>query len=352
MNGPKVSIVMPVYNAEKYLKEALDSVVHQSYKNLEIICVDDGSTDFSLDILKNYKSNDPRIHILTQKNQYAGVARNSGLDYATGEYIMFLDSDDVFEKNMVAYLVGKAKRYDPDIIVFGYNLFRDQVKRRRPVRNQYGNGILCSAKDISETIFQMTRSMPWDKFLKTEFVKKAGIRYDQMKVNNDVYFNRVIVAEASKMLFCTKRLINYRISNLTSLQGGLDKNPVDFLVAIEKVYDELRKRGLYNLFRNSYKLMVISNIILHLQRIESYNSFSTIVAEIKDRNVFEKLHIVETADIILNHPYRQTLISLLSGNVNESLAKLYYETQRVKVEKASIEYQIGYRLLKAFHLTY
>lgn len=105
-----VSIVMPIYNAENYLKDSLDSLISQKYKNLEIICVDDGSTDNSLRILENYKRIDDRIKILKQKNQFAGVARNNGLDHANGKYIMFLDSDDIFEKSMISNLVKKAEK--------------------------------------------------------------------------------------------------------------------------------------------------------------------------------------------------------------------------------------------------
>ena len=97
---PKVSVVLPVYNVENYLKECLDSLVEQTYKDIEIICVDDGSSDSSLKILKEYAVIDNRIIVLEQKNQGAAVARNFGLSVATGEYVSFLDSDDVFSLNL------------------------------------------------------------------------------------------------------------------------------------------------------------------------------------------------------------------------------------------------------------
>ena len=91
---PKVSVIIPVYNTEKYLRQCLDSIVNQTLIDIEIICIDDGSTDMSLKILEEYSRADSRFTILHQTNQYAGVARNRGLDEAKGKYIFFMDSDD------------------------------------------------------------------------------------------------------------------------------------------------------------------------------------------------------------------------------------------------------------------
>ena len=101
IDEPLVSIVMPVYNAEDYLEESLCTVVSQSYRNLEIICVDDGSRDDSLLLIKKMMQEDQRISVVTQENQGAGAARNLGLKEANGEYILFFDADDILKKDMV-----------------------------------------------------------------------------------------------------------------------------------------------------------------------------------------------------------------------------------------------------------
>ncbi|RGS75648.1 glycosyltransferase family 2 protein [Coprococcus sp. AF21-14LB] len=115
---PLVSIIIPVYNAERFLRETLDSLVEQTYKHFEVICVDDGSTDKSLEILREYNQKDSRFRFIEQNNQYAGVARNNGLKVACGKYIMFLDSDDLFEKKMLFTLVKIAERKKIDILFF------------------------------------------------------------------------------------------------------------------------------------------------------------------------------------------------------------------------------------------
>ena len=105
----KVSVILPVYNASDYLHQCMDSIVGQTLKDIEIICVDDGSTDNSLDILKEYEQKDKRVKVIQQKNAGAGAARNNGLSIATGEYLSFLDSDDFFEPDMLEKAYEKAK---------------------------------------------------------------------------------------------------------------------------------------------------------------------------------------------------------------------------------------------------
>ena len=107
MNMPKISVIMPVYNGEKYLNQCLDSVIGQSLQDIEIICVNDGSTDSSPDILRSYAAKDPRVKVFDQPNLNAGAARNLGMKYATGEYYSFLDADDFFDPQMLELAYGR-----------------------------------------------------------------------------------------------------------------------------------------------------------------------------------------------------------------------------------------------------
>ena len=122
----KVSVIIPVYNVEPYLKQCMDSVVGQTLKDIEIICVDDGSTDNSLDILREYAAEDSRIQIIEQKNAGAGAARNNGMRYATGKYLSFLDSDDFYVNSNLIKLVEKLKGTNADLVFTNYR--RDKGK--------------------------------------------------------------------------------------------------------------------------------------------------------------------------------------------------------------------------------
>ena len=113
----KISVVLPVYNVANYLRKCLDSLVNQTFKDFEVICVDDGSTDKSTKILEEYQKKDNRIKILQQQRGGAGAARNLGLGHAQGKYVQFLDSDDYFESNLLEEMYTRAEKYDADLVV-------------------------------------------------------------------------------------------------------------------------------------------------------------------------------------------------------------------------------------------
>ena len=120
---PKVSVIIPVYNVEEYLRECLDSVVNQTLKEIEIICVDDGSTDSSLEILKEYAQKDNRITVIGTLNKNAGHARNIGISIARGKYLGFIDSDDYIEPTMYEELYAKSKKDDLSLVCCQYTVF-------------------------------------------------------------------------------------------------------------------------------------------------------------------------------------------------------------------------------------
>lgn len=129
MENIKISVIIPVYNVEKYLEECLESIVHQSLKEIEIICVDDGSTDGSVDILKRYACEDKRFILRRQKNQGGGAARNLGLACASGEYVVFLDSDDFFEPEMFRRIYDRAMETAADIVLYGGQKYDTEEKK-------------------------------------------------------------------------------------------------------------------------------------------------------------------------------------------------------------------------------
>ena len=128
MKKPIVSVLIPVYNVEKYLKKCLESVTGQTLTNIEIICVNDGSTDNSLKILEKYKALDSRIKIVNKENGGLPSARNAALDIATGEYVGFVDSDDYIEENMFERLVEVAHNENSEVVICGANIFPERTR--------------------------------------------------------------------------------------------------------------------------------------------------------------------------------------------------------------------------------
>ena len=195
---PAVSIVMPVYNAEEYLKQTIDSLLVQSMKEIEIITVDDGSTDGSLEMLKKYAQEDKRVKVYTQKNKYAGVARNKGLKHARGEYVLFLDSDDFFEPELVEATYHTAKENEADVVMFGANCYNNETGK-----TWVGKHLLdvenipekqpFNCKDCPDKIFQISNAVPWTKMFRRKFIKKTGlnIRIFLMQMMSSSYFQHL-----------------------------------------------------------------------------------------------------------------------------------------------------------------
>ena len=181
MNDIKVSIVIPICNVERYLKECLDSVINQTLKDIEIICVDDGSTDASLSILRTYEKMDTRIKVITKQNSGYGNTMNVGMDIAIGEYIGIVESDDYIEKNMFERLYNTAVQYKTEIVKSDHYIFstkngRSEAQYQWVCPIQYYNRVLNS--QICPEIFTFTM-MNWTGIYKTDFFRKNNIRHNE-----------------------------------------------------------------------------------------------------------------------------------------------------------------------------
>ena len=141
-NKTAVSVIIPAWNASSYLRQCLDSVTSQTLTDIEIICVDDGSTDDTSDILCEYAEKDTRISVIRQENRGAGAARNNALKYAKGKYLSFLDADDFFEPEMLEKSYAAAEKNQADIVVFGCDYYSEANDRFRSCPNSINRLIL------------------------------------------------------------------------------------------------------------------------------------------------------------------------------------------------------------------
>ena len=196
----KISVVIPVYNSEKYLSGCLDSVLNQSLKDIEIICINDGSTDNSLNILNEYASKDKRIKVITQANtgNGAGSARNKGLDAAKGEYVSFIDSDDYIEENFLQKMYEKAKEYDADVACSGVIKEKENESKIQLKFNE------ISVSDNPDDNLKVSKSLPypypWNKIYKREFLVSYGIRYAEGIYFEDLIFTPLVITKAEKLI--------------------------------------------------------------------------------------------------------------------------------------------------------
>lgn len=344
--NPKISIVMPVYNSEKYLREAINSLQNQTYKKFEIICVDDGSTDQSLNILKNLQSEDSRIKIIQQQNLFAGVARNNGLQEATGKYIMFLDSDDVFEKNMLSYLVKKAEKNQTDIVFFGFYHFKQNIKHRSMMGIPYACKKITSAAEHKNNLFQIGQGVPWNRFYNLEFIKKTGLQFQGLQSNNDVFFSKAVMLYANRMLFLRKRFVNYRVSNENSLQGSYKLASGNFSKCVEALFEELQKTNLYKEYKNSFEKYVIENFFLTFKKAIDKEAFYTI-CEI-ERKSLERMNINKDSSAIKKYVGVKIFENIIDAKYEEALFESWKYMNFNYISKYAIESKIGRKILSVF----
>ena len=253
-----VSVVMPVYNACGYLRPAIESVMAQTLKDIEIICVDDGSTDTSLDMIKIFQQSDDRIRIITETNAGPGLARNNGLKRARGEYVAFLDADDFYDPDMLEVMYNTAKEKDLDVVIAKYDIFENKKgKFRENVENEYSKiydgGVVTSKNEHPDHILESTSGSAWNKLFKRSFIVEKGITFlPEIMMFEDVYFTVSALAFAERVAKVDDVLVHHRVYKHQSRVRTFRKYFPHIPVAFEKTKEFLMRGGMYEPLKNGF----------------------------------------------------------------------------------------------------
>lgn len=239
MKKPLISVIIPVYGVEKYIAQCLESVINQTYKNLEIIVVNDGTKDRSAEIAKKYAAQDSRIKVYDFENGGISVARNRGLEIATGDYISYIDSDDWLDKRMYETLLKSAIQNNADMVKCGIietNVAKEEnftFSNEKIINNEQHIGF--------ENYFNgMLWTVVWNGLYKRELAKK--VKFPDNVVNEDNYSSGIFLYLAKKILvipFCGNY---YRVHDACISKGGV-KKPLDKILAISKLKKDLLALG-------------------------------------------------------------------------------------------------------------
>lgn len=238
-NHIEISILMPIYNASTYLRQSLDSVTNQTLTNIEIICINDGSTDNSLEIIREYAEKDSRIVIIDKPNSGYGDSMNRGLDIAKGKYIAILEPDDWYETSMLKTLYGLAIQNNLDVIKCDFYQYSNQTRQNKQCHlfkpSQCDKVI---SNDEDNFIYSLQPSI-WSAIYKQNFLNKNNIRFlDTPGASyQDTSFNFKVFTLAKRVMFINTPLIHYRIDNNQSSINNIAKK----LPHIDKEYDEIDK---------------------------------------------------------------------------------------------------------------
>lgn len=253
----KLSLIIPVYNIEPYISNCLNSILNQSFKDLEVICVNDGSSDGSLAELQKFT--DERVIIIDKKNEGSGVARNTALSIARGEYVFFVDGDDWIEENSLQRMVDEADRLKIDILIFGGLSYYEGKGQNGgysadKLPKKYLNKVF-SSNDIKKDVFKFP-STAWTKLYRREFLKKNEIKFQEIKVGQDQlpFFHSMIMADRIALL--PENLYCYRKNRkgaVTAVKKKKNFSPIYVFYAVEDVLNKTGKLEKYkNIFVKRY----------------------------------------------------------------------------------------------------
>ena len=226
-----ISVIVPVYNMEQYLKKCIDSIINQSFKDFELIIVNDGSTDGSMDILSKYKKEHTNIVIINKSNEGLGEARNTALEVCRGEYIAFVDSDDYIDSNMLQKMYEKSKKFDLDIVICNYNFV--DINGGEARKNDIildDNEIIDSAECIKIFLTLNTiQGFSWNKLYKKKLFD--SIRYPGNMSYEDIPTIVSLMIDANRVGFIDQRLYNYLLRDDSISATRTKKNIYDYIYA-------------------------------------------------------------------------------------------------------------------------
>ncbi len=241
-----VSVIVPIYNVEKYLKRCIDSILNQTYKNIEIILVNDGSKDGSLNICNEYLSKDSRIKLINQKNKGPSGAKNSGLNLIKGKYIVFVDSDDYISKDYIKKLLTSAIKFNADIVECNY--FRVDENNEFLEKTDIGFYDCSEQTKILKSFLENInfKNVVWNKIYKKEII--GNIKFtEKYKTSEDFEFLSNIYLKKQKKVNIQDYLYYYvnRSDSICNLK--VSENTLDVIYSRENIFDKYNKLGLFDL---------------------------------------------------------------------------------------------------------
>ncbi|MBR0471297.1 MAG: glycosyltransferase family 2 protein [Methanosphaera sp.] len=344
MSNIEISIIIPVFNSEKYLDECLKSVIHQTFTRYEIICVNDGSTDSSLIILEKYLQKYDNLKVHNKENEGPGSARNYGLKHAKGKYVLFLDSDDWLEENTLETLYETAMENDSELVMFNAleHYKNNKTKNRTYHVIKEDNNFRKFSFDYNNNINLVMNGyhIVCTKLHKLDFIKNYSLSFAEKDQFEDVLFHIKSMIYAKRISYTPEVLYHYRRTGDNSRQNNAlnGKKSLQFFEIFEEVKEFLYDECLYEKFKINYYKFVINETRNIEQNIDNkfYDDFF-----IKAKKTFNKL-CISTNDIMrlpLDYQYfYKALIEsdnslMFRKNLKKSNKKLLITKKVLKVKQ-------------------
>lgn len=277
----KVSVILPIYNEEKYLAQCLDSICGQTLKEIEIICVDDGSTDSSPQILETYAQKDSRIQLIRQKNRFAGAARNKGMEHASGKYLSFLDADDYYAPEMLEKMEQEAEKSQADIVICRYAQCCESEGMEGQQTDSWdyedlflnGKEVFAGSELLCAGIFQIAKGWAWDKLFRTGFVRKCGYQFPVFRSSEDGFFVYMLMARAARIAYRKEEWAVHRIRS-GSLSNTRENDWENGFTMWSLIAEELKKQGMFGIYEQSLINEFLYFLLWYLESMKTFEAFS------------------------------------------------------------------------------
>ena len=287
MPTPKASIVIPCYNAEKYLAATLDSALAQTMGDFEVVCVNNNSTDATPQILANYAARDPRIKVLDQADPGEGPAREAGRAAAQGEWLYFLDADDLMLPDLLQKAIARGQNTGADLVVFKTFTYSDGIGETIPIQWSFQTDWLPS-DDVAfdphqhpQRILNSFQNWVHNKLFRRSFVDAHGLTFQHVHRTADLLFTCTALTEATRIALLPEPLHKYRILNANSAMATSDSFPLDFYDAFVALRERLETDGTWDLYHDSFVNWAILSVISNVETARSLAGFKTIVGKIR-----------------------------------------------------------------------
>lgn len=323
----KVSIIMPVYNAEKKLNYIINKITTQSYENYELIIINDGSTDNTEEIISNYKDN-KKIKYIFQSNRGPGSARNKGLDIADGDYIMFIDSDDEFEDNMVSDMVKIISESSADIVQFAYYA-RNALNGNKIIQSNPKEIIVLD--DKKEALYEMTRYTKMNSYLWTKIFSKnvtKDIKFPDLYYSEDQVFIIKAINNSKKIILHPNAYYTYEFNPDSITNSKFNEKQLDSIKSMGEIikYYENNDIQLVGYYYKKICIYII-NILKAIQNEGKSKDYSNIIIELKKSYKKSYKKYKSYKDVVDETMLKERLL-LFIYMYCFNIANLYYGTRK------------------------
>lgn len=334
----RVSVVLAVYNVEDYLEQCLESIVNQTLREIEIICVNDGSTDSSLSILRKYQEKDARIAVYSQSNSGLGKTREIGLSLAKGEYLVFWDSDDYYDLSALEKLYKKAVSDNADVCICGRKIVQEAFGKTicysiAPNKNMYPQEVPFNRITNPDGILNIVNNDVWNKLYRREFIRQIDLHFLTATQHGDAYFSVTALCAAERVVVVPESLVFYRRLRAGSLSAKNNISVEMFFDCLDVIEEGLRRRGIYP--ERSFLNYALDMILWAVLRCR-WPDYPALYERIKGR-VIPGLQMADREPGYYHFPWQEELLRHILNEDAEEFLLSFMKTQDVRFQ--DIRYQ-------------